>query len=347
MQTPEILITDSVYSFELARPRDGEDFDPTAELVAITEVVSKYYMDKSDAVRFGDESAEMHRKLKRAVIRKSPMELLEAVDVYNTAIRAALDRGIIARKMKTMHELPLELVEMILTQIYARSISPNVTSLREYQAGTDNVYGELLPRFVSKIFHETGLTENKVFVDLGSGVGNVVLQAALEIGCESWGCEIMNNACKLASMQYKEFVARCRLWNLTTGAVHLEQGDFFGNRAITKILKKADVVLINNQAFTPELNDRLTNFFYDLKEGCQVVSLKSFVPPGHRMKHYNMNSPLNLLEVTQKSYFSDCVSWTNAPGNYFIAKKDSTASKAFFAKTSAPLTRVTQKRKRT
>ena len=187
----------------------------------------------------------------------------------------------------------------------------------------DNVYGELLPRFVSKIFQETNLTSSQVFVDLGSGVANVVLQAALEIGCESWGCEVMENACVLAELQEAEFVSRCRLWGLAAGKVHLERGDFLTNAKIGDALKRADVVLVNNQAFTPELNDRLMNLFLDLKEKCQIVSLKSFVPQDHKITTRNLNSPANLLRVETKPYYSNCVSWTNAPGTYCKATKDS------------------------
>jgi H3 lysine-79-specific histone-lysine N-methyltransferase len=204
-----------------------------------------------------------------------------------------------------------------------------VESLRQYENGTDNVYGELLPRFISDIFKQTRLKSNQVFVDLGSGVGNVVLQAALEIGCESWGCEVMQNACELADLQHSEFKSRCRLWGLTPGEVHLFRGDFLNEESIAKALRKADVVLINNQAFTPQLNDKLVNHFLDLKEGCQIVSLKSFVPTGHKIQSRNLNSPLNLLSVEKKNYWSECVSWTNAGGQYFIATKDSSRLKAF------------------
>ncbi|CRK42863.1 hypothetical protein BN1723_019062, partial [Verticillium longisporum] len=37
------------------------------------------------------------------------------------------------------------------------------------------------------------------------------------------------------------------------------------------------VVLVNNQAFTPQLNDKLVSLFLDLKKGCKIVSLKSFL----------------------------------------------------------------------
>ncbi len=245
-----------------------------------------------------------------------------AVDAYNSAIEALVKEGHLAENLDIIHELPLDMIRIILRQVYDRAVSPKVDLLRQYENGTDNVYGELLPPFVSKVLEETRLRSDQIFVDLGSGVGNVVLQAALEVGCESWGCEMMENACELADAQHKEFKARCRLWGIQPGKVHLERGDFLENQKIQQAMRKADVILVNNQAFTPKLNQRLTDLFLDLKNGCKIISLKSFVPHGHTITKRNLSNPVNLLEVVPGEYGSDNVSWTDAGGNYFIATKD-------------------------
>ncbi|KAI5297959.1 hypothetical protein KEM56_004407 [Ascosphaera pollenicola] len=231
--------------------------------------------------------------------------------------------GVVSAHLDTIHALPLSLVERILTQIYARTVSPRVETLKRYENGSDNVYGELLPRFITDIFKQTRLKSGQIFVDLGSGVGNVVLQAALEIGCESWGCEMMANACDLAELQQREFEARCVLWGIAPGSVHLVRGDFLKEDRIIDVLRRADVVLINNQAFTPQLNDKITNLFLEMKEGVQIVSLKPFVPAGHKITARNLNNPINLLSNKEFDYWSEYVSWTDAGGSYFIATKDS------------------------
>ncbi len=90
-------------------------------------------------------------------------------------------------------------------QAYDRAVAPRVELLTKYENGTDNVYGELLPRFITNILVDRlHMTCDHVFVDLGSGVGNVVFQAAFQIGCESWGREMMDNACNLAEAQQRE-----------------------------------------------------------------------------------------------------------------------------------------------
>ena len=70
--------------------------------------------------------------------------------------------------------------------------------------------------------------------------------------------------------------------------------------------------------------------FLDLKEGTQIISLKSFVPPNHVITPRNVDSPVNLLRVEEKEYFSGCVSWTNAPGRYYVATVDRSMLRAFF-----------------
>ena len=258
---------------------------------------------------------------------------MDFIQEWNETLVEFQTDGTISKAIDSWKSIELKLLERILTQTYSRTVSPRVDELKRYQNGTDDVYGELMPRFISMILKkDTKLKSNQIFVDLGSGVGNCVLQAALEIGCESWGCEKMEGACGLAQLQEQEFNARCRLWGLSVGDIHLERGDFLSNPAILKVIQKADVVLVNNQAFTPKLNEDLTNLFLDLKEGAKVVSLRSFVPHGNKISHSNVHAAYNRLSVVEKEYFSGCVSWTNAPGTYYVSTKDSSMVKAFYEK---------------
>ncbi|KAL8951870.1 MAG: hypothetical protein Q9222_002176 [Ikaeria aurantiellina] len=318
-------------AFGLVEPLQHDDFRPLDDIKETLEVLVEYYFPTPMAVTLSDDSHGLLRQLKRARERKDGLLYTSLIRQWNDTVNALRVNGEIARILDDFTLLDLRLIERILTQTYARTVSPRVSTLRQYENGTDNVYGELLPKFVSDIFRVTGLRTDHIFVDLGSGVGTVVLQAALEVGCESWGCEIMENACVLAESQEQEFKARCRLWGFAPGSVNLQRGDFLKNETINEVLQKADVVLINNQAFTPELNDRLTSHFLDLKDGCQIVSLKSFVPAGHKITSRNLNSPYNILDVTEKRYYSACVSWTDAPGTYYISRKDSSRPRKFLA----------------
>ena len=319
------------------KPQYGhDDFEAVEDIVQMMRTTIQHYLPPEFVATFEDETFGYPQRLSRAVKRHSEAEVYVTISDWNTALLKLINQGTIASVLDSTHSLEPKLVERILNQTYSRIVSPRVKSLRDYENGTDNVYGELLPKFVSAILRDTCMTSEQVFVDLGSGVGNVVLQAALEIGCESWGCEMMPNACDLAELQREEFKARCQLWGLTVGKICLERGDFLTNGAISKIIPRADVVLVNNQAFTPELNEGLTSLFLDLREGSRIVSLKSFVPTGHKITARNLNSPYNILAVQEKEYYSGCVSWTNAPGTYYVSTKDSRKIRAFSGRSSAP-----------
>ena len=319
--------------YELVEPIQKDEFTALEDIREVLEVITNCYLPESEAAVLKDDSHGLLIRLRRATNKRAGDEYMALIEEWNQTLTKLRKDGTITRILDEVKNLDLKLIERILTQTYSRTVSPRVGLLRQYENGTDNVYGELLPKFISDILRkDTNMKSDQVFVDLGSGVGNVVLQAALEIGCESWGCEMMENACDLANLQEKEFKARCRLWGLDVGAIHLQRGDFLENIEIGKVLKKADVVLVNNQAFTPELNDRLVSLFLDLKEGCKIVSLKSFVPAGHKITSRNINHACNVLDVTEKRYYSACVSWTDAPGSYFLAKKDSARLKSFTEK---------------
>lgn len=316
--------------YELVDPLQSDEFNTLDEIREVIIIIIDLYLPASEASLMQDDTHGLLRRLKRAMAKRQADEYIDVIQEWNSAISRLGQDGSLSGVMDSWRSIDLALVERILTQTYSRTVSPRVGLLKQYENGTDNVYGELLPKFVSDILRrDTQMTSDKVFVDLGSGVGNVVLQAALQVGCESWGCEMMENACELADLQRKEFNARCRLWGLAVGSINLERGNFLENSAIGKVLKRADVVLVNNQAFTPDLNEALTNHFLDLKEGCLIVSLKSFVPAGHKITARNLNRACNVLEVAEKKYYSSCVSWTDAPGTYFVSKKDSSRVAAF------------------
>ncbi|KAI0976241.1 histone methylation protein DOT1-domain-containing protein [Xylaria arbuscula] len=305
--------------YELVWQKDK--IDAIKDILAIIESVAETYLPDADSKAFIDHNTSFRRQMERAISEKyrDVSAFRAALDSYNTKLLELVENGTVAKTLDRIHHLPSSLVSLILTQVYDRTVAPKVEMLTKYDAGSDNVYGELLHPFVTKILVEqTKMTSDQVFIDLGSGVGNVVLQAALEIGCRSYGCEIMENACNLAEAQEKEFRSRCMLWGIAPGRVTLERGDFRANAKIMKKLKEADVILVNNKAFTSTLNDALINMFLDLKKGCKIISLKSFV--------YDNKTAINdvatsILEFEHFRYHENWVSWTGSDGEYFISTR--------------------------
>ncbi|KAK4152078.1 histone methylation protein DOT1-domain-containing protein [Chaetomidium leptoderma] len=297
----------------------GKDkIDGALDIMKVVKFVASTYLTDAEAKPFHDQNSGIYRRLEKSKNTNDGNGFKAALGEYNDQLLVLQKKGAIAKNLDGMRGVPRELVEFILDQVYDRTVAPKVDLLAKYENGTDNVYGELLHPFISDIFDRTKLSSDMVFVDLGSGVGNVTLQAALERGCESWGCEMMENACNLAEAQKKEFSARCRLWGIAPGKVHLERGDFRKSERTLAALKRADVVLVNNQAFTSQLNDHLINIFLDLKIGCKVVSLKTFV---HDNKIAENDVASSILDVEHLTYPEGYVSWTGAPGTFCISTR--------------------------
>lgn len=309
--------------FELKWPKnEKDDYRPMEDITETIEAMCNFYLPEDLREKYNGEDKGFSRRFKRAFKRESQEDFRDIVNEFNVAMSTHVANGTTRRELASKRHLPLEFVKRINNQIYGRTVSPKVETLRAYQNGSDNVYGELLPRFCSAIFQQVKLNHEHVFIDLGSGVGNVVLQAALEVGCESWGVEMMKNPCDLAEVQAREFPDRTKLWGIACGSVNLMRGDFTSLPKITPVLQRADVVLVNNQAFTPALNAALTAMFLDLKDGAKIVSLKPFVPLGHRIASRTLGDPVNMFTQKEYEYFSDSVSWTDQSGKYYIAEKD-------------------------
>ena len=310
--------------FELKWPKNyNEDYRPMEDITQTIEMICDIYFPTELREKYSSEETGFGRRFSRAFHRQDQEVFEEIVKDFNAVMAELVATGKSRQELESRPVVPLKLANRITEQIYARTVSPKVETLRKYQNGGDNVYGELLPPFCDEIFRHVGLNHDQIFIDLGSGVGNVVLQAAIQIGCESWGIEMMKNPCDLADLQLSQLEGKAKQWGIACGNVHLLRGDFTTNSEITTVLRKADVVLVNNQAFTPELNDKLIAMFLDLKEGAKVVSLRPFVPEGHKISKRNQGAVINMFTQKMYEYFSKSVSWTEAPGKYFIAEKDS------------------------
>lgn len=304
----------------------NNDTSPFNEIREVVKQIAKYYTGPAEAKEFVNEDdglvVQLRRLEKQNMYPGRQTQYIDVVKKVNESLQALHDRGVLSQHLAQMENLPLELIEHILDQIYARTVSPQVHLVRKYKAFDDSVYGELRPKFLTRIFKETKLRSDQVFVDLGHGVGNCVLQAALEIGCESYGCEKQNHPAELAELQQREFPERCRMWGIKPGKVQLIHGDFLETPEIDAILKRADVVLINNQAFNPPLMDALKYKFLDLKNGCQIVCLKPFRDTHFKTREDNISDPQNKIDVTEHHRYGGDVDWADAHGKWYIHRKD-------------------------
>ncbi|KAF9902495.1 Nucleosomal histone H3-Lys79 methylase [Linnemannia zychae] len=311
---------------------DKDEYNPIEDLVQTVRIIMEHFFTQEQYKElFGTANEGLYRSLTKYKNRKDGAQFMKAVEEFNQIMRTQKSLGKIQEHVQQYgHRLPYDLVVHLLQQVYSRTVAARASKLNQYEAFSNNVYGEILPILTKEFIQRTKMDETKVFVDLGCGIGNVVLQVALQTGAESYGVEIMDTPAKFAKKQAKEFEARTRAFGLHHGAVSMIHGDFLDTPNLAGILARADVVLVNNYAFNSALNQSLLQLFLDLKEGCKIISLKTFVSLDHKINVRNAGSVESILRVKKYPYYTNAVSWTHNGGEYFIATVDRSAVQAFW-----------------
>lgn len=288
-----------------------DEYQPIRDLKLCVNYISSECLANIDATSVGNTQSGAIRGILKACNKKNHSALRESLEIYNVFI---------TKVRPTTSSVPASphLVAYILDQAYARTIAPHVACLRNYKEFSNYVYGEVKATLVTEFISKCGLKANQCFLDMGCGTGNVVLQVAAEALCESYGIEMMENPARLGVNQMKEFQARMRCYGKPCGKILLKQGDFLEDAEIHEVIKRADVIFVNNFVFDAELNQRILDRFLDLKDTAKVISLKSFAPVDRRLNNRRINAIEGIFRVKEYMYPSNSVSWTSEGGRYFI-----------------------------
>ncbi|KAI1785576.1 DOT1-domain-containing protein [Ganoderma leucocontextum] len=306
-------------------------------------------------------SVDYLRLLRRAIKQEDGLLFVQAMGAINTLLSLLkypplspdpfdpLPSNELRPMVRSWTRIPKEVVHRIVDETYQRAVGPHIDMLKRYEAFSSEVYGELMPEFVTDLVRATGLTEESVFLDLGS---------ALETGCTSYGIEIMPGPAKIARSQLEQFKTRCRMWGVRAGRVDLEEGDMLRSTKADELVKTADVVLVNNKVFLEPLNEALRQKFLDLKEGAIVVSLKCLMGSGRAaarersaspaLKERNLDDIGEIFTVTARPYRPGSVSWGGGGGEYFLQRmnrEDYARRKMLFETSRAGSARVTRSRR--
>ena len=128
------------------------------------------------------------------------------------------------------------------------------------------VYGETSPDLIDSILKTINLTEDQTFIDLGSGVGNVVLHVAALANCKYvYGIEHEETPAKYACSMADEFRFWMRWYGKRYSEFQLEQGDFLTHPMMDERIKEADVIFANNYVFGSTVNHELKVKFMNMK----------------------------------------------------------------------------------
>ncbi|XP_019855114.1 PREDICTED: uncharacterized protein LOC109584002 [Amphimedon queenslandica] len=218
----------------------------------------------------------------------------------------------------------------IITQIYNRSVK-KPEDLNQYEPFSPEVYGETSFELIQEVIATTRMTENDVFLDLGSGVGQIVLQVAASVGCKCYGIEKADIPAKYAETMDSEFVRWMDFYGKSYGEYELLKGDFMDPK-FEEIFNSATVLFCNNYAFGPDLNHRLTLKFQNLRDGVKIVSSREFCPLNFRLTERKLSDIGAMMRVVQLSPLKGKVSWTDKPVSYYLHMIDRTVLEEFFHK---------------
>ncbi|ODV96742.1 hypothetical protein PACTADRAFT_38896 [Pachysolen tannophilus NRRL Y-2460] len=315
-------------------PKDDE-LNPYEEIGKFMELIAISYLPEVYRLEIRNEKEPekcIVGKYIKAYEAENSNEMLVQIVKFNELIDKLRDNKTILNYLKDeKRTIKRSIFHELLNQTYSRTISPNVQKLRGYKAFSNFVYGELLPNFLSTVYSRVGLNHKHTFIDLGSGVGNCVIQAALEYGCESYGCEIMEHASQLSKLQTIEFNKRCKVFGLKPGCVdHFLEQSFEDNLAVKKVVDRCDIILVNNYLFDSELNAKVIELLKDIKVGTKLISLKPLVPPGYTFNQLDVECILNRMTSKKYEYGSNSVSWTSNGGIYYISEVQPEIVSAYF-----------------
>ncbi|XP_078355909.1 histone-lysine N-methyltransferase, H3 lysine-79 specific-like, partial [Oculina patagonica] len=223
-----------------------------------------------------------------------------------------------------------ELLRHIIQQVYSHSVK-DPDKLNDYEPFSPEVYGETSFELVAQMIKEVPMSPNDVFIDLGSGVGQVVLQVAASGNVkECYGIEKAEIPAKYAEDMDREFRKWMRWFGKTHKPYKLEKGDFLVNKIREKI-QTAGIVFVNNFAFGPGVDHKLKERFASMREGAKIISSKAFCSLNFRTTSRNLSDIGTILRVSELKPSGRAVSWTGKPVSYFVHVIDRTLLEQYFA----------------
>ncbi|XP_019752447.1 histone-lysine N-methyltransferase, H3 lysine-79 specific isoform X4 [Hippocampus comes] len=273
---------------------------------------------------------------------KSYESMQRLCDKYNRAIDSIhqLWKGT-TQPMKLNKRPSNGLLRHILQQVYNHSVT-DPEKLNNYEPFSPEVYGETSFDLVAQIIDEMEMMEDDTFVDLGSGVGQVVLQVAAATNCKHYyGVEKADIPATYAESMDKEFKKWMKWYGKKHGEYTLERGDFLSEEWKERIATTS-IIFVNNFAFGPEVDHQLKERFANMKEGGKIVSSKPFAPLNFRINSRNLSDIGTIMRVVELSPLRGSVSWTGKPVSYYLHTIDRTILENYFASLINPKLREEQ-----
>ena len=223
-----------------------------------------------------------------------------------------------------------ELLRHVLSKVYNHSVK-DPDKLNLYEPFSPEVYGETSFDLVAQMVKAVSFQSDEIFLDLGSGVGQVVLQVAASTNIKHcFGIEKAGTPAKYAQEMDRLFRRWMKWHGKTFSLYHLEKGDFLSEENCSKI-GEASIIFVNNFAFGPTVDHKLKQRFSALKDGTRIISSKPYCPLNFRVTKRNLSDIGAILRITELATMPGSVSWTGNPVSYYVQMVDSTMLEEYFS----------------
>ncbi|KAF8354889.1 hypothetical protein PRIPAC_96512, partial [Pristionchus pacificus] len=180
-----------------------------------------------------------------------------------------------SNKWFSLPVLTAEQCKTLAMMVYNRAVKKASVLNTCYEPFSSQVYGETSFEQLQIIFDHLKLTEKHVFVDLGSGVGQVVTYAAAFSRAKCVGIEINAVPAKMAVDMKKEMMRMMAWYGKDCGDIEMRWSSLLNFKHRGLITKEADVIYVNNYAFDPPLMHCLKELILLMKQGTRIVCTKS------------------------------------------------------------------------
>ncbi|KAJ8673459.1 hypothetical protein QAD02_004721 [Eretmocerus hayati] len=252
-------------------------------------------------------------------------------DRFNKAIdtMVQLEKGTSLPSQRLNKRPSRGLLRHILQQTYNQAVT-EPDKLNQYEPFSPEVYGETSYELICQMIDQIDVTEDDVFIDLGSGVGQVVLQMAAATPCKiCLGVERADVPAKYAESMQANFRKWLSWYGKRCGEYRIVKGDFLADEHKENITG-ATIVFVNNFAFGPTVDHQLKERFADLRDGARIVSSKSFCPLNFRITDRNLTDIGTIMHVSEMTPLKGSVSWTGKPVSYYLHVIDRTKLERYF-----------------
>ncbi|KAL0577796.1 Nucleosomal histone H3-Lys79 methylase [Marasmius crinis-equi] len=146
----------------------------------------------------------------------------------------------------------VKVVDYVIDRAYGACVSPCLRTLLNYAAFSEKTYGEFLPAFIWEVLTLVSITPASVVVDLGCGVGQLVMQIVLATSCTGYGIEVRKDLFGITQDLIQQTLLHAQLWGLAPGGMKVYTGDITSDVRTPGLLQLADLVIVNNKMFTPD-----------------------------------------------------------------------------------------------